>query len=325
MINHMKPDEYVIGVDLGGTYIRAGAVLATGELSAKVKRLSRANLGYHNVVKNIKSAIKEVAMKKKTNPAAIGLASAGAIDFSKNIVLNSPNFPGWKNAPLAKDAGCVFNCPVILENDANSAALGEGWLGAAKGWDDFVMLTLGTGIGGGVILNKSIWRASSTSAGEIGHITVNPGGRLCACGNRGCLETTASASGLKASARALALSGDCGWLSDKKKVIGIGKIDAMLVARGALDKDPACLKLLKDAGRDIGAAMAAVTLLLGVTRFVIGGGVAPAFRFMRLAARKTALSMAYTLTGPKLKIVSARLGDDAGIAGAALLAMERIE
>ncbi|HEB73041.1 MAG TPA: ROK family protein [Nitrospirae bacterium] len=325
MINPMKPDEYVIGADLGGTHIRVAAVSATGKLSARVKRPSQGSPGYKNVVKNIRSAIKEVALKKKSAPLAIGLASAGAIDFSKNVVISSPNFPGWKNVPLAKDAGSVFACPAILENDANSAALGEGRFGAAKGWDDFVMLTLGTGVGGGVILNRKIWRGSSTSAGEIGHITVNPGGRLCACGNKGCLETTASASGIAASARALALSGDYEWLSGQKRRRGIGRIDTELVARGALLKDPACLKLLRDAGRDIGAAMAAVALALGVSRFVIGGGAAPAFKFMKPSARKAALSMAYTLTGPKLKIVSAGLGDDAGIMGAALLAMERIE
>lgn len=316
----MRPDQYLIGADLGGTHIRAAAVSPSGRLSSRVKYPSEANLGYKRVLKNIRSAIKEVARDKKLAPAAIGLASAGAIDFSKNIITSSPNFPGWKNVSLAKDAGKVFDCPVILENDANAAALGEGWLGAAKGWSDYLMLTLGTGIGGGVILNRRIWRGSSTSAGEIGHIIVNPGGKLCGCGSRGCLETTASANGLAASARQLALSCDRGWLSKK----GARGIDAKLVARGALAKDPACLKLLEDAGRDIGAGIAAAALLLGVSRFVIGGGMAPAFRFMKRAARKTALSTAYTLTGPKLKIVEARLGDDAGIIGAALLAIERL-
>ncbi len=322
-IDPMNPDEYVIGVDLGGTHVRAAAVSQGGALSTKVKQESQADRGYKAVVRNICSVINKVISRKKRPPAACGLGSAGAIDFSKMIVTRSPNFPDWENVALARNVGAGFDFPVILENDANAAALGEGWQGAAKGWANYAMLTLGTGIGGGVILNGQVWRGASGRAGEIGHITIHPGGRLCGCGNHGCLETTASASGVARTARERFHETNAIWLRKASRG-DIDKVDAKLVARMARKGDTFCIGILKEAGRDIGAAIASVALLLGISRYVIGGGMAPAFEFIRPAARKTALIMGYTLKGARLKIVRAESGDDAGILGAAKVAIDSL-
>ncbi len=325
MIYIMKPGGYVIGVDLGGTYVRAAAVLPAGRIYARVKLESGASLGYGEVVKIIRSAVENVVVSMGAPPLAIGLASAGAIDFSRKQVVRSPNFPDWRNVPLAKDVGEEFaDCSITLENDANAAALGEGWLGAAKGWSDFVTLTLGTGIGGGVVLAGELLRGARGMAGEVGHITIHPDGRPCGCGSSGCLETTASATGVRRTAIERMADPGSVWL--KKACRGdIEKIDARLIARLGEKGDPFCARILKEAGRDLGAAMGTLALVLGVSRFVIGGGMARAFGLMKPSARRTALKSAYTLTGAKLKIVNSRLGDDAGILGVAKKALDSID
>jgi len=324
MIYIMKPDEYVIGIDLGGTYVRAAAVLPAGKIYVRVKLESGAALGYGKVVKIIRSAVENVVASAGAPPLAIGLASAGAIDFSRKQVARSPNFPDWRNVPLAKDVGAGFaGCPITLENDANAAALGEGWLGAARTWPDFVMLTLGTGIGGGVILAGELLRGARGMAGEAGHIVIHPGGRPCGCGSAGCLETTASATGVRRTAIERMGDPDSVWL--KKACRGdIGRIDARLIARLGEKGDPFCVRILKESGKDLGSAMGTLALVLGVSRFVIGGGMAQAFGLMKSSARRTALKSAYTLTGARLKIVNSQLGDDAGILGVAKKALDLI-
>lgn len=316
----MKSAQYVIGIDLGGTNVRAAAVLPTGKVRARVKKPSGASGGYGEVVRNIRSAMAEVEGKMKRPPSAAGLASAGAVDPARKIVARSPNFPGWRNAPLARDASAGFAFPVYLENDANAAALGEGWLGAAKGWPEFAMMTLGTGVGGGIVLGGSLWRGATGKAGEVGHINVRPGGRKCGCGARGCLETTASATGVVRTALERMDGEDGAGL--RKAVRGDrSRVTAKMVTKLAGEGDDLCRRILEEAGADLGAAMAVICLITGVTRFVIGGGMAPALALMAPPARKAALGMAYTLTGPGLKIVPAALGDDAGVIGAARAAM----
>lgn len=318
----MKEKKYLIGVDLGGTFIRAAAVLSQGDILAREKRESGAKEGYRVVLGRILECVEAVTKEMGHTPEGLGLASAGAIDCNKGIITKSPHFPDWKDAPLGDDVAGELTFPVVLENDANSAAIGEKWIGAAKDWTDFVALTLGTGVGGGVVLKGELWRGPGGMGGEIGHILVEPGGRLCGCGAQGCLETYSSATGVTQTAREMIDKPEADWL---KSAVGsdIEKIDAEIITNGAKNGDRLCLDILEDAGKYLGRAIAQAALLLDVSKFVIAGGMSPALPYLEPAMRKEALKTAYTLTDEKLIIRKAALGDDAGILGAVKMVMER--
>ena len=312
----MKHSGYAVALDLGGSSLRAAAVDRHGAVLLRARRPSRAGEGYAAVTALLRESVEGVIAAMGAKPRAIGLAAPGAIDAGRNVVTSSPNFPDWRDAPLARDVGRGYNIPVILENDANAAALGEGWVGAARGWSGFVMLTLGTGVGGGIVLDGALWRGERGMAGEIGHIKIHPGGRRCGCGGRGCLEAYASATGVAATARERSRTKGGAWLRAAAKG-DAARIDAALVAKGARAGDDVCREILRGAGAALGRAMAQVALVLDTPRFVWGGGMAAAFAFLAPSAKAAALAEAYTLTPRALTIVRARLGDDAGITGAA--------
>jgi glucokinase len=316
----MDTNSYVIGVDLGGTNIRVAAVSPDGEI-LRVERLKTgASEGYEAVIKRIVSAVTAVAKTMDVKPSAVGLAVPGAIDFAKGVVTWSPNFPGWSNVPVARDVSAILGWPVVIENDGNAAAVGEGWTGSARGVGNFVMMTLGTGVGGGVVLDGRVWRGSTGMAGEVGHIPVCEAGRMCGCGKRGCMETYASANGVARTARERIEEERARGLMEM--VNGIPeKIDSGIMAKAAGMGDTFCLEIFEEAGRDIGKAMAVIALTLDVSHFVIGGGMAEALPFLIASMRKAALDHAYTLNEEKLVIVKAALGDDAGIIGSAWTAI----
>jgi glucokinase len=320
IIESMDGHSYVIGVDLGGTNIRAAAVSPGGGILCAQRLKTGAQEGYSAVIGRIAAIVKTAANSTGQKLSAVGLAVPGAIDFEKGLVTWSPNFPDWRNVPVARDVSALVGAPVVIENDANAAAVGEGWIGSARGAGNFVMMTLGTGVGGGIVLAGCIWRGSTGMAGEIGHIPVREGGRMCGCGKRGCLETYASASAVARTARerigeqrARALLAMAGGVHEK--------IDSGLMAQGAGGGDAFCLEIFEEAGRDIGKTMAVIALTLDVAHFVIGGGMAEALPFLLPSMRIAALERAYTLNEEKLVIVKAALGDDAGILGAARMAI----
>lgn len=319
----MDSNSYVIGVDLGGTNIRVAAVSPAGGI-LRVERLKTgASEGYEAVIKRIVSAALAVAKTMDAKPSAVGLAVPGAIDFSKGVVTWSPNFPAWDNVPVARDVSALLGWPVVIENDGNAAAVGEGWIGSARGVDNFVMMTLGTGVGGGVVLDGRVWRGSTGMAGEVGHIPVREGGRMCGCGKQGCLETYASANGVARTARERI--GEAKARGLLEIVNGVPeKIDSGIMAQAASSGDAFCLEIFEEAGHDIGKAMAVIALTLDVSHFVIAGGMAEALPFLIASMRKAALDHAYTLNEGKLVIVKAALGDDAGIIGAGWMAVQPI-
>jgi glucokinase len=187
--------NFAIGVDLGGTNLRIAAVDDQGTLVEKVTLGTKVSLGRDHVIDDMCDAIEHV-LEKHTNSATllgIGIGVPGIIDMQSGLLRESPNLPGWADYPVRAEIERRLKTVVILENDANVAALGEKWLGAAKDFDDMAMLTLGTGVGGGLVLRGSIWHGMNGMAGEFGHTNVEPEGHPCGCGNRGCLEQYASA------------------------------------------------------------------------------------------------------------------------------------
>jgi glucokinase len=187
--------NFSIGVDLGGTNLRIAAVNQQGDLMEKVTLGTRVALGKDHVIGEMCDAIRVLASKYRGAGVlqGIGIGVPGIIDLKTGRLRESPNLPGWAETPVRDEIERLLGTRVILENDANVAALGEKWLGAARDVEDMAMLTLGTGVGGGIVLKGRIWHGMTGMAGEFGHMTVEPEGPPCGCGNRGCVEQYASA------------------------------------------------------------------------------------------------------------------------------------
>src|SRR5215475_3411781 len=191
--------NFAIGVDLGGTNLRIAAVDERGQLMEKVTLGTKTVLGRDQVLNDMCEAIRRVSDKYKSSGdlLGVGIGVPGIIDMQTGMVRESPNLPGWSDYPVRSEIEKRLGAPVILENDANVAALGEKWLGAGRHVGDMAMLTLGTGVGGGLVLHGKIWHGMLGMAGELGHINVEAEGAPCGCGSRGCLEQYASALGVK--------------------------------------------------------------------------------------------------------------------------------
>jgi glucokinase len=202
-------NKFSIGVDLGGTNLRIAAVDEQGTLLEKVSLGTKLSMGRDRVIDDMCDAIQRMSQKYKPTPRrslGIGIGVPGIIDLENGMMRAAVNLPGWGNYPARAEIQRRLQTTVILENDGNVAALGEKWLGAARDFSDMAMLTLGTGVGGGLVLGDAIWHGVNGMAGEFGHITVAPDGPLCGCGNRGCLELYASATAIVRMAREAAAS-----------------------------------------------------------------------------------------------------------------------
>src|SRR5438270_7687364 len=188
-----------IGVDLGGTNLRIAAVDSNGKVLEKITTSTEVARGRDFVIDEMCAAIQHTFLKFHASGvvAGIGIGVPGIIEMQTGMLRESPNLPGWHNYPVRDEIERRLRTPVVLENDANAAALGEKWLGAAAAVDDMCMLTLGTGVGGGIVLNGSVWHGMTGLAGELGHINVDPNGPACNCSSRGCLEQLASATAIK--------------------------------------------------------------------------------------------------------------------------------
>ncbi len=183
-------NTFAIGVDLGGTNLRIAAVDSAGKTLEKITTSTEVARGRDQVIDEMCGAIQKIVDKLSDTGvlAGIGIGVPGIIEMQTGMLRDSPNLPGWHNYPVRDEIERRLKTTVILENDANAAALGEKWLGAATGVDDMIMLTLGTGVGGGIVLEGKIWHGMTGMAGEPGHINVEPDGHPCKCGSRGCLE-----------------------------------------------------------------------------------------------------------------------------------------
>jgi len=307
-----------IGVDIGGTKVAAGVVDANGVVLARIRRRTPSSDPEHIV-----DVIVEIVRQLRTahDAVPVGIGAAGYIDVDRSTVLFAPNLV-WRNTPLRAQVSERLGADVVVENDANAAAWGEYRFGAGELQPDLVCLTVGTGIGGGLIMNGALHRGRFGIAGEPGHMRVVPGGRLCGCGNYGCWEQYSSGSALVRAAREVATERK----DDAKRLLAmaggvIDAIDGPIVTRAAQEGDPAAMDCFDEVGRWLGQGMADVASILDPGRFVIGGGVGDAGELLLTPARET---FSHSLSGrgyrPLADIVPARLGSDAGLIGAADLA-----
>ncbi len=312
--------DYFIGLDLGGTNIRAAAITKEGEILHRVKIPTEVPLGRERVITNILNVISTIRHKlKDINLSAIGMGIPGIIFFDKGVVARSPNFPDWIDFNLRERLSKDFDVPFYIDNDANLAAAGEGWLGAGRNYNSFCMLTLGTGVGGGIILNKNIWRGEYGMAGELGHITIYPDGHPCPCGNRGCLEQYASATGIVRMAKEMNNPP-----SPPLEKGGERGVTANMVYQLAKNGDRYSLEIFQKMGRILGIGIADLVNILNIELFVLGGGVADAWDYFMPSSMDEVKKRTYRITGERVKVVKAELGDDAGIFGAAYMAMKEL-
>jgi glucokinase len=240
----------------------------------------------------------------------------GAVDNAKAIVVQAPNLPCLNNFNLKLALENEFGWPVVLENDANAAAIGEMWLGAARGFKNIICITLGTGVGGGIIMDGHLCRGSDGSAGEIGHTAVAPfSGLLCKCGNEGCLEMLASATAIVRMANEK--------LSEfPRSILHSGEISARRVYEAGLEGDELALTVFDRVGTYLGVALANLINLLNPEVIVIGGGVANGWKLFEGPMRQQVATRAFKAQQGKVKISPAECGDNAGLLGAARLAFD---
>jgi len=336
-------NRFSIGVDLGGTNLRIAAVDEQGGLIEKVTLGTRISLGPDHVISDICDAIQRMSDKYRNAAPllGIGIGVPGIIDMQTGLVRESPNLPGWVDYPARAAIEQRLKTVVILENDANVAALGEKWLGAAKDYSDVAMLTLGTGVGGGLVMGGVIWRGANGMAGEFGHTTVEPEGYPCGCGNRGCLEQYASATAVVRLAREAIASNGASALA--RAAHSDPEFSAKSIYNLAIQGDEDARRIFRYVGRCLGIVLSAMVNSLNLPIYVIGGGVSSAWEafspsiFEELRRR----SIVYAATAPhdpsatnqgasahveagpghKTIITRALLGSDAGLYGAARLPM----
>lgn len=315
-------NQWIVGVDLGGTTTKLAFISMDGEILHKWEiPTDNSNKG-HNITTNIAKTIDEKLIdvgQSKSTLLGIGMGAPGPVNYKTGVILNVVNL-GWQdNYPLKDLLEAATGLPVLIENDANCAALGEMWNGAGKGVKDLVCVTLGTGVGGGVIVGGNIVQGINGAGGEIGHITAIPnGGAACNCGKTGCLETIASATGIvRLANEELALSHASGQLA--VKLAETGKITAKDVFDSARNGDAVAIKVLNQVTFYLGFVLAGIANTLNPETIVLGGGVSKAGSNLLDLVKENFARFAFPAVRESTKIELATLGNDAGVIGAAWL------
>lgn len=305
----------LIGIDLGGTNLRAARIDASGAIRQRERLATRIELGLVPLLDRLEALCRGLCPGGGSLvPVGLGIPGLLARD---GTILHSPNLPQLNGVDLAQRLKERLGVAVVAVNDAEAIAWGEARFGAGQPYGSLVVVTLGTGVGGGIILERRLWRGRDGCAGELGHLTVEPEGRLCGCGNRGCVETYASATGLQRSVQeALAAGGT----SALRPVAADGELTAALIAAAAQAGDPLALAAFELAGRTLGQALAGVLNLLNPEALVLTGGVSASLPLLRPALLAELSVRSFVFARHPLPLLTGALGDDAGLLGVADLA-----
>ena len=306
-----------VGIDVGGTKIAGGVVDERGRILATARRESPAT-DTEAIERNIEDLVAELRADHAVE--AVGVGAAGFVDSARSTVMFAPNL-AWRDEPLRADLEKLINLPVVVENDANAAAWGEFTFGAGEDVEDTLLVTVGTGVGGGIVLNGQLHRGAFGVAAEIGHMRVVPDGRICGCGNKGCWEQYASGTALVRDTREQAHEGSLIARSLVDRAGGVERIDGPLITEAARRGDSFAREQLAVLGRWLGEGIASLTAILDPAVVVIGGGVSEAGDLLLEPIRAHYRA---NLTGrhyrPELEVRAALLGNKAGMIGAADLA-----
>lgn len=319
---------YIVGVDLGATNIVSILINGEGKVIEKDTRCTLAREGKEKALSQIVNSVRAVLEKgqlqgiSSASIKGVGVGSPGPLDTKKGIIHFAPNLPGWNNVSLVSILEDELKLPIFLENDGNAAALAEWWMGAGKKVDNLVLLTLGTGVGGGIIIGGEVLHGAWDTAAEIGHMIIHERGLVCGCGKRGCLEAYASATGvIKRTVSLIKAGGDTilrelvhGHLED---------ITCELVYRAAERGDELSQRIVEETARYLGIGIASIVNIINPEMVILSGGMTAAgdllFKPVRKYARKYALEAA--IRG--VRIVPAKLGGNTGVLGAAATVLKR--
>jgi glucokinase len=297
--------SYSIGVDLGGTNLRAAAVTREGQMLDKIAVPTNLQAGRDAVISDIVGGIH--TLREQINGhelAGVGIGVPGFIILDKGMIVGSHNMPGFENFPVRDEIARRLGSPVILENDANAAALGEKWKGAGKDVNDLVLLTLGTGIGGGIICGGKVLHGFVGMAGELGHMTIIPSGNICGCGNNGCLEKHASATAIESMANLVAL-GENLSAHDVYNLAKAGNVNAR--------------RIFESMGTALGLALGTLINIFNFPLYLLSGGVLPAWDLFAPTMMEEVRKRSFTYRNTETRIEPAILGNEAGLYGAAYL------
>jgi len=307
--------DFAIGIDWGGTNVKIGLVGTDGKVYERETLKTEELIEYDSFFLKVSGSIKKIISEDK-NVLGVGVGAPGIIDSERGFIYDLPNISGWKNIDFSERLQQEVNYPVFIDNDVNVMALAEHIYGAGKGKDNVICITLGTGVGGGLILDGKLYRGTSGNAGEIGHYTIDEKGPLCGCGNKGCVETYVGNRRISEKAKAL--------LKERpdSQILNLvsgdeDKITPKVISQAANQGDALAKEIWNEVGDFLGIVLANAVNLLNPDLIVIGGGVAKAgkilFDSIDASIKKRALKLPYE----KVKIVSAALGDEAGIIGGA--------
>jgi glucokinase len=306
--------NYTIGVDLGGTNLRAAAVDRSGQMLDKISGATDYAEGREAVLADLATSIETLIRRHgNANLSGIGVGVPGFIRIQEGYVTGSNNLPYLENFPVRDEISRRVGAMVVLENDANAAALGEQWIGAGRGVDDLVLLTLGTGVGGGIISGGRIVHGHAGMAGEIGHTTVYPDGNPCGCGNRGCLEKHASATAVVSMARLMQL----GEGLTSKQVYDLALSDGEPAAKAR--------EIWRVVGESLGIALATLINTFNFPLYLLSGGMIGAWELFAPQMLSTVERRSFTFRATKgeTRIAMAALGNEAGLYGAAYLPWQK--
>ena len=309
-----------IGIDLGGTNIAVGVVSEAGSILSETSAKTLAERPYQEVIRDMAACVMKAVTKAgmtEADIASIGIGIPGVAQGDSGVVFNCTNL-GWINVPLRTEMQKYINKPVFIDNDANVAALAESYFGISAGYKSSVMITLGTGVGGGIVINGRPWAGAHGRGGEIGHMTLVPDGAPCTCGNNGCVERYCSATAIIRMAKQ-----ECYSFPDtailKKAGGDINRVNAKLVLDAAKEGDASALRVFNSFVKYLALTINDITAFFDPDIIVLGGGVSYAGDFLlnNVAALLPRYQMFKALPIPKLAL--AKLGNEAGIVGAAML------
>jgi len=315
----------VLAVDLGGTKIITAIVSGDGQVIAKERSLTLADEGPSPVINRLLEAIDHLLSSKSMDSSPIGsisLAVAGGIDIQQGLVTSSPHLPGWHDVPLRDMVRNKYHVDTFLLNDASATALGEHRFGAGRGVNNLVLLTIGTGIGGGIIIDGKLYNGPSGSAGELGHMTVDINGPKCVCGNIGCLETLVSGPVMAGEALKRINQGESSSLVEM--VAGrIEDITAKDIGAAARAGDSLSLDIIAEAATYLGIGLVNIVNIFNPEMIILAGGVAELGDLLLDPARRLVKERAFPVSTQAVRIVTAELGDEAAARGAAVFALEQ--
>lgn len=310
----------MVAADLGGTNLRAAVIDREGRIHHRLKQSTPHRPDPHEIASDLVAAVREC----ETAAAGIGricgvtVAIPGTVHSANGTVMNVPNLPWLNGFALTAALGAELGFSVAIENDANAATVGERWQGAARGTDSILMVTLGTGVGGGVILGGQLWRGIDGTAGELGHVGVELDGHPCGCGSRGCVEQYASATAIVRQAQELTPQ------YPDSPIKNISSLTAEVLYRAGVEGDQLSREVFRRAGTYLGMALASLVNVLNPEMIVIGGGVAAGWDLFIEPLREQLKSRTFPEPGRRAQVVRAACDDDAGLLGAAYLAFQSV-